>query len=243
MWDPTAPRLITNMTKTTKEDQESALTLFQDIAPVVFHLCAPAFSPTVLTKGAKWHALPTRTDTSHTSPALTETAAPDPATLVAVRSGKIISNCARPKNGQTASPSLPVDPYSGITSVASVGGGDGDSDYVESAKISPMRPDNVLDHEGHNIELEEMHEVAEGELDAIAQPKVISSHTNEIEIMELADDETDPPENHQDNGAMLPVNTQPYLPHLPPEDTSVDSAEPLPRPCVESRDAALQAQE
>ena len=62
-----------------------------------------------------------------------------------------------------------------------------------------------------------------------------------MEIPELANTETDPPQNLQDNGAMPPVSTQPSLPYSPLEDTSVASAEPPPCPRVESGDAALQA--
>ena len=83
----------------------------------------------------------------------------------------------------------------------------------------------------------------EGNIDAIAQLTVILSHTNELEIPELADDKTNPPENHKDNGATTPVNTQPPPSHLPLEDTLVDSAEPPIRPCIEAVNTALQLQE
>ena len=128
---------------------------------------------------------------------LTKAAAPDPATPAAVGSGKRNSNRARPTDGQTASPSPPANLDSDVTSVASIGGSDGDSDYVELAENSPPSPANMPDLAGHIIELEEMHDVAEGELDAIARPTVLFSHTDELEIPELADAKTDPPENHQ----------------------------------------------
>ena len=86
-----------------------------------------------------------------------------------------------------------------------------------------------------------MHEVSEGEINAIARPTVIISHTNEFEIMELVEAKTNPPKNLQDNGAMPPVNTQPSPPHSPPEDTLVASANTPPCPRVEAVDAALQA--
>ena len=94
-------------------------------------------------------------------------------------------------------------------SEASFGGSDSDSYYVESAKKSPMSPANTPDLVGHISELEAMHEVLECELNSIAQPTVLFSHTNELEIPELVDADTDPPKNHQNNGATLPVNTQP----------------------------------
>ena len=88
-----------------------------------------------------------------------------------------------------------------------------------------------------------MHKVLEGEIDTIARPTVIFSCIDELEISELDDAETDPPENHKDNGATLPVNTQPFPPHSPPEDTSVASAAPLLHPRVEAGDAAIQSLE
>ena len=87
--------------------------------------------------------------------------------------------------------------------------------------------------------MEAMHEVSEGELNAIAWPRVIFSYTNKIEIPELANAETDPPENHQDNGYTPPVNTQPPRLQSLPEYTSFASAKPLPSPHTEAGDAAL----
>ena len=52
-----------------------------------------------------------------------------------------------------------------------------------------------------------MHKVAEGDLVAIKQPAVLFSCINELEITEHDNAKTNPPENHQENGAMLPVNT------------------------------------
>ena len=60
-----------------------------------------------------------------------------------------------------------------------------------------------------------MHKVAEGELVKIAQPTVILSCIDEIEISELYDAKTDLPENHQDNGATPPVLAQTYLSYSP----------------------------
>ena len=98
----------------------------------------------------------------------------------------------------------------------SIIGSDSCSDYVESDETSLTSPANTQDLAVHTSKLEEMHEVAEEELDAIAQPTVFFSQTDELGITELADSDTDPPENHQNNGAMPPVNTQPSMLHLPP---------------------------
>ena len=60
-----------------------------------------------------------------------------------------------------------------------------------------------------------MQEVSEGEIGAIIQPTVIFTHTNEIEVLELADAETNPTKNLQDNGATPPFGPHPSLPYSP----------------------------
>ena len=60
---------------------------------------------------------------------------------------------------------------------------------------------------GYTRKLEEMHEVEEGEFVKLAQATVILFCIVNIGIPELGNAETDPSENHQDNGAMPPVNT------------------------------------
>ena len=207
MRGPTAPSLTTNVRKTIEEAQEAAPTLWQAIAPVLFFQDPPAFSPSILLIGDDWPALPARADTAHTDPALTETAAPNPATPAAFRSGKINSNIARPTDSQIASPNPRADLDSDVTLVAIIVESDDNSDYAELAENSPMSPANTSDLEGHISKLEEIHEVVEGDLGAIAQPTVIFSHIKELKIPELNNAETKPPENHQDNGAMSPVNT------------------------------------
>ena len=87
-----------------------------------------------------------------------------------------------------------------------------------------------------------MHEVAEGELVKLAQPTVLFSRIDELELPKFNDAKTNPPENQQDNGTMPSVNTQPYPPHSPLEDASVASVALPPRPRVEAGNAALQAQ-
>ena len=84
---------------------------------------------------------------------------------------------------------------------------DGDSDYVESAENPPTSLANTLYLAGHISKLEETNEVAKGNLAAIKQTAVLFFHINELEITELDNAKTDPPGNHQDNGATLPVNT------------------------------------
>ena len=72
---------------------------------------------------------------------------------------------------------------------------------------------------------------------------MLFSHNDKLKMLELAKDETDPPKIFQEYGETPPVNTQPYLPHSPPEDTSVASSKPPPCPRVEAGDAAFQARE
>ena len=104
-----------------------------------------------------------------------------------------------------------------------------------------MSPANTSDLEGHTGELETMHKFSEGELDAITRPTVLFSHTNELKILDLANADTNLPENHQDNGSTPPVNTHPSPTHSPLEDTSVASAKTPPLPRIKDRYAALQA--
>ena len=64
-----------------------------------------------------------------------------------------------------------------------------------------------------------------------------------IEIPELDDAETNPPENHKENGTTPLVNTQPLPPHSPVEDASVASYAPPPHQRVEAVNDSLQEQE
>ena len=109
---------------------------------------------------------------------------------------------------------------------------DGNSDYIESSENSPTSPANTPDLEGHISELEEMHEVSEGNLVKLAQPTVLFSYIDKLELPELDNAETNPPENHQDKGSTPLVNTQSSHLHSPPEDTLVASDAPPPRPHV-----------
>ena len=144
-------------------------------------------------------------------------------------------------DGKTAPPSPTAIPDSDVMLAASFGGSDGNSDYVESDKNSPTIPYNTPDIAGHISELGGMQEVAEGELDTTARPTVLFSHTDELEIQELAVAKTNPHENRQDDGAMTPVNTQFSPTHSSPEDTLVFSTKPPPCPRIKAGDAALQA--
>ena len=162
------------MSQNIEEAQESASTLCQAIPPVVFHPDAPAFSPIILTRGSEWSSLPVHANTAHAYPALTKTAAPNPATPAAVWGSKRNPNCTQPTDGQTAFPNPPANPYSDVLSAASFGGGDGDSDYVESVKNLPMGTANTPDLARHISKLGEMHEVLKGEIDAISLSTVLT---------------------------------------------------------------------
>ena len=207
----------------------------------MFHLDTPSSPPIILTRGAVGPDLPARADTAHSSQALTETANPDTATPEAFEISKRNLNHVRPIDGQILSTSLPAEPDSDVISAASFEGSDGDSEYVELAKNSPTRSATTPDLKRHMSKLEMMQEFSEGEITEIFQPTVIFSHTDEIEIQELADVETNLPQNFQDNGAMSSVGTQPLSSHLPLGDTLVAPSKPIPYPHVEAGDAALQA--
>ena len=125
----------------------------------------------------------------------------------------------------------------------SIGESDGDSDYVESAENSHTSPANTPDLKGYINVLEEMHEVAEGKLVELARKTVLLYRIDELKLPEIDDAETNLSENHQENGATPPVNTEPSLPQSPMEDASVASAAPPPRPSVTAGNPALQAQE
>ena len=99
--------------------------------------------------------------------------------------------------------------------VAIIGEIDGKSDYVELDENSPTGLANTPYLVGHISKLEEMNEVAEGELIELAGPTVLFSCIYELEIPELDNAETNPPENHQDNDTTPPFNTQPYPLHSP----------------------------
>ena len=87
------------------------------------------------------------------APALADTAALEPATPAAVRSGKINSKLAQPTGGKNASPSPPADLDSDVTLVASIGESDGNSDYVKLEENSPTSLANTPDLTGHISEL------------------------------------------------------------------------------------------
>ena len=118
------------------------------------------------------------TDTAHAARVLTETATPDTAAPAAIGSDKINSNSAQPTDGQTASPSLPAEQDSDDTFVEIIGESDSDSDYVKSAKNSPMISANTPDLEGHISDLEEVYEVVEINIVELTQPTMRFSHND-----------------------------------------------------------------
>ena len=67
---------------------------------------------------------------------------------------------------RAVSPRLPVDPDSDVTSEASFGARDGDSEYVKSTGNLPMILNIAPYLTEHTSKLEMMHKVSEGETDA-----------------------------------------------------------------------------
>ena len=77
---------------------------------------------------------------------------------------------------------------------------------------------------GHISKLEIIPEVSVGEINATVQPTVLFSHPYELEIKELADADTNPTKNLQDNVAILLFGTQTSSPYSPLEKNLVNSA-------------------
>ena len=70
-------------------------------------------------------------------------------------------------DGQIASPRQPANPDSDVMLVASFGGSNSDSEYVELAEKSPLSLTNMPYLARHTSKLETMHEVSEGEINGI----------------------------------------------------------------------------
>ena len=119
------------MNQNIAEANEAAPILCQSTPQVVFHPGVPESSPNVIRYGAGGSTLSSRAEAAHATQAFTETDAPDTATPEAIGSGKINSNHAQPTEGQAAKPSLPANPDSDVTLLASFGGSKSDSEYVE----------------------------------------------------------------------------------------------------------------
>ena len=71
---------------------------------------------------------------------------------------------------------------------------DVNSHYVESTKTSHKIPSNTLYLELHISDLGEMYEVAEGKFVELAQPTMLFSCIDKLELPNLDDAKTDPPE-------------------------------------------------
>ena len=137
-------------------------------------------------------------------------------------------------------PDPPSDPDSDVTSMASFGGSDGNSKYVESTKKSPTSSSNTPYIAIDIRKLEIMHKVSLLDISDIFQPTMLFTHTNDLEIQELAHTNNNLAKNLQDNGATPQVGTHPSSPHSPLEDTLVATADPPTHSHVEARDTALQ---
>ena len=75
--------------------------------------------------------------------------------------------------------------------------------------------------EGHILELQQMHEVSEEDIGGITQPMDLFTQLDKLNNKLITNDRTIPAENHQDNGASSPHDTQPSLLNSPLTDTSV----------------------
>ena len=87
--------------------------------------------------------------------------------------------------------------------------------------------------------ISKMYEVLVEYINTAVRLMVLFTHTNELEIPELANANTDPTKKHQYNGDRPLLGTQTYSPQSPLTDTLVALDEPLPHPRNESRGAAF----
>ena len=88
-----------------------------------------------------------------------------------------------------------------------------------------------------------IHDISEGEIEAIVQSAVILSHTRELETTDLADTDTNT-DTDTDTDTDTETNTDPTHPsllHSPLEDTLVAPEKPPPCTHIEDGDAAIQA--
>ena len=65
-----------------------------------------------------------------------------------------------------------------------------------------------------------MHEVSAVDIGEFYQTRELFKHPNEVKPMNLANDETTPYENYQENGATPPLVTKPSSPKSPPSYAS-----------------------
>ena len=94
--------------------------------------------------------------------------------------------------GPDATPIITINPDSDIMLTDCSGESDGNSDYVELRKNSPMSSDNTPELKGHIQELQQMHKVAKVELGEITQPTDIFTQPNKIDPMDITNEETTP---------------------------------------------------
>ena len=127
---------------------------------------------------------------------------------------------------------------SGVTLTASSGEIDGNSEYVKSPENSPTSSANTPELEGCIREIQYMHKDTKVDIDGIDQPTEIFNQTNELNPTDTSNNKTTLAKNHQDNGAMPPLGTQPPSLHSLLAYTLVTTDKPLPCPCVESGYAA-----
>ena len=70
----------------------------------------------------------------------------------------------------------------------------------------------------------------------ISRPTMVFTELDKLNSTEFANANIILAENHGDNGASMPLVTQPSYPHSTLTETSLDLVNSLPRPHVESRD-------
>ena len=148
------------------------------------------------------------------------------------------SKRARPTDGPTKTPRIPADPDSDVMLAASSGESNGNSEYAMSPENLPTSSANMPELEGRTQELQQMHNVAEEDIDTLARPTELFTHPDKLDPTELAADGTTLAKNHRNNGALPPYGTQQSLPYSPLSDASVAMDEPPSQPRVEDSASA-----
>ena len=86
-----------------------------------------------------------------------------------------------------------------------------------------------------------MHEITEDDPNEITRPIEIFTHPGNLEPTDLSNNNTTPAGNHQYNGDLRQLGTQPSLPNPPQTDASVSMDNPPPHPYIEYGDATCLA--
>ena len=145
--------------------------------------------------------------------------------------------------GQGADQELAADHDSDVTSVASSGANNSDSDYVELYKNSPASSDNSPELETIIEKIVQMHNDVNTAIRYFSTPRAIFTYPHKLDLLEIIGKNTILNETPRDNGIMPPLLTQPFLPQSPPVDNPEVPASPSPRTSADASAAACLSSE